>query len=192
MVDPMTEIITTREGHEPSNSRPEKVKVWDPIVRLFHWTVVAACVLNLFILEEGKYWHRMTGYTVATALAVRFVWGFIGTRHARFSDFFPTPSKIMSQISDIIDGTEQRSLGHNPLASVMMLLLMTLLAATCLTGWMTTLDAFWGEKWLEQLHGTIANSIMVLAFLHAAAALIESWRHRENLVWAMVTGRKRA
>ncbi len=188
----MTEITGRREGREPSKTRPATVKVWDPIVRLFHWTVVTACILNLFILEEGKYWHRMTGYAVAAALAIRFVWGFIGTRHARFSDFFPTPSKVMGQIFDIIDGAEQRSLGHNPLASVMMLLLMALLSATCLTGWMTTLDAFWGEKWLEQLHGTIANSIMVLAILHAAAALIESWRHKENLVWAMVTGRKRA
>jgi cytochrome b len=97
----------------------------------------------------------------------------------------------MSQIFGIMDGSEQRSLGHNPLASVMMLLLMALLAASALTGWMTTLDAFWGERWLKQLHGTFANSIMVLAFIHAAAALVESWRHRENLIWSMVTGRKR-
>ncbi len=100
--------------------------------------------------------------------------------------------KIWRQISEIMGAREKRSIGHNPLASVMMLLLMSLLAATCLTGWMMTLDAFWGEKWLRELHGTIANSIMVLALIHAVAALLESWRHRENLVWSMVTGRKRA
>ena len=82
-------------------------------------------------------------------------------------------------------------LGHSPLGSVMMFTLIALLTATCVTGWMTTLDAFWGDKWLENLHGLIANTIMVLAFVHAAAALFESWRHSENLVWSMVTGRKR-
>jgi cytochrome b len=74
----------------------------------------------------------------------------------------------------------------------MMLLLIVLLVATATTGCMTTLDAFWGEKWLERLHGTIANSIIVLAFIHGGAAILESWRHRENLVWSMVTGRKKA
>lgn len=188
----MTSISSKKEGVSPSSSRPGSVKVWDPVVRIFHWTVVAACTLNLFILEEGKYWHRMTGYVIAAAIVVRLVWGFVGTRHARFSDFFPTPRKISDQISGIIRRKEKRYLGHNPMASVMMLVLMVLLAATAVTGWMTTLDAFWGERWLEQLHGTIANSIMVLVFVHTGAAIVESLRHRENLVWSMVTGRKKA
>ncbi|MFB2552770.1 cytochrome b/b6 domain-containing protein [Ensifer soli] len=170
---------------------PGSVRVWDPVVRLFHWTVVTGCLLNLFILEEGRSLHRFTGYVVAGALAVRIVWGFVGTRHARFSDFLPTPARVAGQVRAILSGTEPRSLGHTPLAAVMMLTLMALLAATALTGWMTGLDAFWGEKWLEELHGLLANGIMVLALVHAAAALIESVRHRENLVWSMVTGRKR-
>jgi len=175
----------------PSAEAPDSVPVWDLVVRLFHWTVVTGCVLNLFILEEGKYWHRMTGYVIAAALLVRVVWGFVGHGFARFSQFFPRPSWIRQHIEGILTGQDSRVLGHSPLGSVMMITLMLLLAATCLTGWMTTLDAFWGEKWLEELHGLIANAIMVLAFLHAAAALLESWRHRENLVWSMVTGRKR-
>lgn len=187
----MTTIASKKEGVTPSDARPA-ITVWDPVVRIFHWGVVAACMLNLFILEEGKYWHRLTGYFVAAAIVVRFVWGFIGTKHARFGDFLPTPRKVLNQISEIIGKDEKRYLGHNPLASVMMLSLMILLSATTLTGWMTTLDAFWGDKWLEHLHGTIANCIMVLAFVHAGAAVIESWRHNENLIWSMVTGRKRA
>jgi len=188
----MTRIPMKKEGVQPSDATLQTVEVWDPVVRLFHWTVVTACTLNLFILEEGKYWHRVTGYAVAAAIAVRVIWGFVGTKHARFGDFLPTPQKVMDQILDILDGNEKHYLGHNPLASIMMLLLMALLAATALTGWMTTLDAFWGEKWLEKLHGIIANGIMVLAFVHAGAAIVESWRHKENLVWSMVTGRKRA
>jgi len=188
----MTMVSSQKEGPAPSNTAQNMIKVWDPVVRLFHWTVVVACTLNLFVLEEGKYWHRVTGYVVATAILVRIIWGFIGTKHSLFVDFLPTPSKVMGQILDILDRNEKRYVGHNPLASVMMLCLMALLAATTLTGWMTTLDAFWGEKWLEELHGAIANSIMVLAFVHAGAAVIESWRHKENLVWSMVTGRKKA
>ena len=184
--------LQKKEGSRPSEAASGTVKVWDPIVRLFHWTIVSACILNLFILEEGKYWHRQTGYVVAVAIVLRVIWGFIGTRHARFGDFFPTPGKVRAQILGMIEGRERRYIGHNPVASIMMLGLMALLAATALTGWMTTLDAFWGDKWLEEVHCAIANGIMMLAFIHAGAAVIESWRHKENLVWSMVTGRKKA
>jgi cytochrome b len=88
-------------------------------------------------------------------------------------------------------GREPRQIGHNPAAAVMMLALMALLAAVSVTGWMATLDAFWGVEWVEELHEGTAEAILWLALIHAGAALYESMRHRENLVWAMVTGRKR-
>lgn len=168
------------------------IRVWDPIVRLFHWTIVTACILNLFILEPGHALHRAAGYTVAAALAIRLVWGFVGTRHARFSDFFPTPRRLLPYLRALVQRREPRHLGHNPAGAVMMILLMVLLSGVCLTGWMMGLDAFWGEDWLQEVHGTLANAIMVLALVHAAAALFESFRHRENLVLSMVTGRKKA
>lgn len=171
---------------------PARVKVWDPVVRLFHWTVVAGCTLNLFILEPGHRAHRYVGYTILTVLAVRLVWGLIGTHYARFASFFPTPKRLLPYVQALAKGREPRMLGHNPLAALMMFALMGLLAATAITGWMTTLDAFWGLKWLEELHGLLANLILVLVGLHALAAIVESWRHRENLVWSMVTGWKRA
>ena len=74
----------------------------------------------------------------------------------------------------------------------MMIALMGLLAGVSLTGWMMTLDAFFGDDTLQEVHEMFANAILLMAGLHAAAALFESWRHRENLVWSMVTGRKRA
>lgn len=168
------------------------VHVWDLLVRVFHWTVVTGCVLNLFILDDGELPHEVVGYAVAAALSIRVVWGFIGTRHARFADFIPTPKRLASYMSELVKGREPRTLGHNPAGALMMLALMVLLAGVCVTGWMMGLDAFWGEEWVEELHGLLANSILVLALLHAAAALFESWRHSENLVWSMVTGRKRA
>ena len=168
------------------------VKVWDLVVRLFHWTIVTGVVLNLWVFEHGKYAHRVTGYVVVAALAVRLVWGILGTRHARFSDFFPTPRRVIAHVSALLRGEDARRLGHSPLGALMMLALMAVLAGLGLTGWMMGLDAFWGVKWVEDLHGLLANFIMALAILHIAAAMIESVRHRENLPWAMVTGRKRA
>lgn len=73
----------------------------------------------------------------------------------------------------------------------MMLALMTLLASVSISGWMLTLDRFWGIYWVLSLHETLSNGILVLALIHAGAALFESWRHRENLIWSMITGRKR-
>lgn len=186
----MTSSVT-QAGGGPPPAAGARVRVWDPVVRLFHWTVVTGCVLNLFILEDGELPHEIVGYVVAGALALRVVWGFIGTRYARFRDFLPTPARLTAYVTALLNGREPRMLGHNPAGAAMMLVLMALLAGVCLTGWMSTLDAFWGEDWLEDLHEMLANAILVLALLHAAAALFESWRHRENLVWSMVTGWKR-
>ncbi|KKB75865.1 cytochrome B561 [Devosia soli] len=168
------------------------VTVWDPVVRLFHWIIVVGVVLNLWVFEHGKYLHRVTGYVVVAALAIRLVWGIVGTRHARFSDFFPTPRRIIAHVTALLHGKDPRRLGHSPLGALMMLTLMAILAGLGLTGWMMGLDAFWGVQWVEDLHGLLANGIIALAILHIAAAVIESIRHRENLPWAMVTGRKRA
>jgi cytochrome b len=166
-------------------------RVWDPVVRIFHWTVVAGCILNLFIVDDDDLAHQIIGYIVAIVLAVRVFWGFVGTRHARFSDFVPTPRALIDYVSLALQGREPRHVGHNPAAAVMMLTLMGLLAVVSLTGWMSTLDMFWGVEWVEELHEGAAEAILWLALIHTAAALYESLRHGENLVWAMVTGRKR-
>lgn len=167
------------------------VKVWDPIVRLFHWTIVTGVVLNLWVFEHGKYWHRVTGYVIVISLAIRLVWGIVGTRHARFSDFFPSPRRVVNHARQLVRGEDKRRLGHSPLGALMMLALMGLLTGLGLTGWMMGLDAFWGDKRLQQVHEVLANGVLGLALLHIAAAVIESIRHGENLPWAMITGRKR-
>jgi cytochrome b len=169
-----------------------QVRVWDPVVRLFHWTVVAGCVFNLAVFTDGKGAHRWIGYAVALALVVRVIWGFVGTRYARFSDFVPGPSALVVYIKALVQGKAPRFLGHNPAGAVMMLALMVLLAGVSLTGWMLTLDAWFGNDGLEELHEALANAILAFAGLHVAAALFESWKHGENLVKSMITGRKRA
>lgn len=171
---------------------PARVKVWDPLVRLFHWTLALGCIANLTVLREVKTVHRYVGYVVLAAVVIRLVWGFIGTRHARFADFAPGPRRLLAYLVALSRGREPRYVGHNPAGAVMMLALMGLVMTCGVTGWMMGLDAFWGERWLETLHEGAANVILIMAIGHVLAALVESWRHRENLVLSMINGFKRA
>ncbi|MFX1736158.1 cytochrome b/b6 domain-containing protein [Paraburkholderia sp. A1RI_3L] len=174
------------------HAKPRSVRVWDPVVRVFHWTVVAGVLANYLLLEAGKAPHRYVGYAVAGALVVRVVWGFVGSVHARFADFVASPRAALAHLARAAAGRDRRYVGHNPAGGLMMLALMALLAAVCITGWMQGLDAFWGEQWLQTTHALLVDAVLAMAALHVMAALVESRRHRENLVLAMVTGRKRA
>ena len=68
-----------------------RVAVWDRFVRLFHWSLVGCVLVNAFLLDDGETLHRWLGYTASALVLARIVWGFVGSRHARFDDFFPTP-----------------------------------------------------------------------------------------------------
>jgi len=173
-------------------SATHMVRVWDPVVRLFHWSVVAGCFANMFVLEEGETAHDVVGYVVAGVLVVRVLWGFVGSRHARFADFVPMPGSALRYAGATLRGEEERSLGHNPLGALMILALMTLLAGVSITGWMLTTDAWWGNHMLEEVHGTFSNLILVFAIVHVGGVIYASRHHHENLVRAMITGRKRA
>ena len=137
--------------------------------------------------EEGHTAHNVVGYVVAGALSIRLVWGFVGSKHARFSDFVPSPGRLARYVRALVAGREERYVGHNPAGATMILILMALLAAVSATGWMLTLDAFWGNEALEEIHGAISNAILGCALIHAAAVLYESHRQGENLVMAMIT-----
>ncbi len=181
-----------RAGTRPPETAPGRTQVWDPVVRLFHWTLVLGVVANLTVFRELKSVHRYAGYVVVAVIAIRLVWGFVGPRHARFSDFVAGPRRLAGYLAAMVRGREARYVGHNPAGGLMMVTLILLALFCGVTGWMMGLDAFWGAPWLEATHETAANTIMVLAVLHVLAALLESWRHRENLVISMVTGWKRA
>lgn len=166
------------------------IRVWDPFVRLFHWSVVAICAVNMTVLDDGKLAHRWLGYGAMALLAARIIWGFIGSRRARFADFVTGPRRLAAYVRALTRGRAPRFIGHNPAAAMMILTLMTTLASIGVTGWMMTLDAFWGAEWLEELHEALSNGLVVLVAVHVSAAVIESLRHRENLILSMITGRK--
>lgn len=170
---------------------PATVKVWDPLVRLFHWSLVI-CFAGNFLNEDGSDLHQLMGYTACGLIAFRILWGFIGSTHARFGDWVPTPGKLVHYLKALRNGHPPRYLGHNPAAAVMMLTLMSLILTLGVTGYMMDTDAFFGEEWLEELHEAIAYGALGLVSLHVLAAIIESRRHKENLIVAMITGRKQA
>ncbi|MDM7947789.1 MAG: cytochrome b/b6 domain-containing protein [Oceanibaculum nanhaiense] len=168
------------------------ITVWDPYIRLFHWTLAAAIAVAWLSAEEWDALHEWTGYLIAGLLATRLVWGLIGSRYARFSHFVRSPAAVRAYLRDMLKGRERRYLGHNPAGAAMILALIVVIAATAVTGWMGTLDRFWGLEWVEELHETLANLLLVLVPLHVAGVVLASQRHRENLVRAMIVGRKRA
>jgi cytochrome b len=168
----------------------ETVRVWDPLVRVFHWALVAAFVVAWLTGDELERLHEVTGYVIMGLLGVRIIWGFIGTSHARFSDFVYRPSRVLGYLADTTRLRAKRYLGHNPAGGVMVIALLLVLAMTAGSGFMMTTDAFWGADWVEEVHEFMANLAIVLVGLHLAGVLVASLEHRENLVRSMITGRK--
>lgn len=165
--------------------------MWDPFVRLFHWSLVTCVVLNQWILEEGEQPHEWVGYVASGLVVARIVWGFVGTHHARFASFFPTPRRLRAHLGALLRGCWPAHEGHNPLGALMMLTLMAAVLALGLTGWMQTTDRWFGEEWLMELHEALAEGLLLAAGLHAGAALLMGRLERVQLVRAMITGYKR-
>ncbi|MBB3862101.1 cytochrome b [Novosphingobium hassiacum] len=176
----------------PSDPANRRVRVWDPLVRIFHWTVAGGVIANLTFLRHEEDLHIYVGYVVVVALAMRLGWGFIARGHARFSSFVTGPQGFLAYMGAVLKNRDPRYVGHNPAGAAMIVLIMVLLATIGTTGWMMGLDAFWGIAWVETLHEVSANILTGAITLHVIGAIVESVRHRENLPLAMVTGYKRA
>lgn len=175
----------------PTNISPT-VRVWDPLVRLFHWSLVGAFVIAWATGDELQALHELAGYAIVGLLIMRVIWGFVGTVHARFSDFVHRPSTVIGYLVDTLRLRAKRYLGHNPAGGAMVIALLVMLAITCATGILMTTDAFWGIEWVEEIHEFAANLTVVLVGLHLVGVFVASVEHRENLVKAMITGRKRS
>lgn len=181
---PDTRVMTPRAG-------PRTVDVWDPLVRIFHWSLAGAFFGAYLLGDGGGTWHQILGYTALGLVAFRVVWGFVGSGHARFARFVPSPGRFIGYLGAMLARRERRHVGHNPAGAAMILALLAGIAVTGITGWMMTTDALWGVAWVQDTHEWAAYATLVLVGLHVAGVIYASWRHRENLVRAMVTGRKR-
>ncbi len=169
---------------------PATVRVWDPLVRIFHWSLVTA-FLTAWFADGGERVHDTAGYVVLGLVAFRLVWGLIGTRHARFTAFVPTPAGLLAYLRELAAGSARRHLGHNPAGGAMILALLAMVALTAGSGALLVTDQFWGSDWVEALHRGAAWLTLALIGCHVAGVVVSSLLHRENLVLAMLTGRKR-
>jgi cytochrome b len=189
------------------------VYVWDPFVRIAHWVVVVAFVVAYITEGEPRAVHTVAGYTLAVYVLLRVVWGFVGPENARFTSFARSPVSALKYLLDLLRGRASRRIGHSPAGGMMIVLLLLALAATTSAGMMLyalhdgagplagivergtpaaegedeAREAFW-----EETHEVLANLTLLLVLLHTAGVVVASIAHRENLVKAMVTGRKRS
>jgi cytochrome b/mono/diheme cytochrome c family protein len=166
------------------------VPVWDAAVRIFHWSLVGLVVTAWISGGTGDRLHEIVGYAVAGLIAFRIGWGFVGSRHARFSDFVRGPSSVAGYLSGIARLRPPHYTGHNPAGAAMILILLAVLATIAVSGFMMQTHRFFGIEWVEQVHSVAADSLLVLVPLHVLGALLSSWLHQENLVRAMFSGHK--
>lgn len=176
--------------HDTAGPRSGRILVWDLPVRVFHWLVVL-CFAGAYLTAEHDSWrlvHVSFGYTMAGLVVFRLLWGFMGTRHARFSNFVRGPRAVMAYLRGMLGGRTQHYVGHNPAGAIAIVALLGLALAVTASGWATYQDI--GGKWLEEFHEAAANIMLGVVGVHVAGVLIGSWLHRENLIAAMITGRK--
>jgi len=168
-----------------------RILVWDLPLRVFHW-VLAASFAGAFLTAESERvrdLHLLCGYTFAGAIAFRLLWGFVGTRHARFSALRFGPGASRRYLLSLLRGRPDRHLGHNPPGAVMIPLLLGLGLAIAASGWAVYADA--GGEWLAEAHEIAATVMLVAVAGHVLGVMAVSVLQRENLVLPLVTGRKR-
>lgn len=176
---------------ESSDQPTTYLTVWDPLVRIFHWSLVVGFAVAYLTGDEWDFAHEIVGYVIATLIVIRVLWGFFGTRHARFSDFVYRPAAVLAFLRDSSRFRAKRYLGHNPAGGVMVVALITVIAGLCITGILLTVDAYRESEWLEETHEVLANGALILIVLHVLGVALASFEHSENLVKAMFTGKKR-
>ena len=189
-----------------------RVKVWDPLVRIGHWLLLAGFVIAWFTDDDLEVVHAWAGYLVGGVVAWRIVWGVVGTRHARFTDFVFGPATVRRYAVSLFTRHPIRYLGHNPLGGWMVVALLVMLSLTTWTG----LEAYAREgkgplaaggallapalangenderdEFWEEVHEACAEFTLILVVLHVAGVLLSSLIHRENLIAGMITGFKR-
>jgi cytochrome b len=170
----------------------QRTLIWDIPTRVFHW-LLAVSFAGAFLTAESERFremHQVLGYTLLGLIAFRLLWGFVGSRYARFRSFLFKPAEIAEYLASMFKARPAHYAGHNPAGSVSVYLLLALGIASGLTGVALIQDGA-GDV-LEELHEFAANFMLAVVVLHVAGVAVSSLMHRENLVRSMITGFKSA
>ena len=186
--------VSPAERADASAAADERrqVLIWDAPVRVVHW-LLALSFFGAFLTAESERWrllHASLGYTVGGLVAFRLLWGLVGTRHARFASFVRGPAAVLRYLKSLLSGRPEHHAGHNPAGALAIVALLGLAAVVTATGHALYNDI--GGDSMEDLHEFLADAMLAVVGLHVAGVALASLLHRENLVRAMVTGRKRA
>ncbi len=168
-----------------------KILVWDWPVRIGHWLLVGAFVLA-WITGDSEEWrlvHAFAGGTVVGVILFRLLWGFVGTRHARFTSFVRGPGAVLDYVFGLLRGDASKYAGHNAAGGWAIVALLVLGVLTGASGWLVYQNL--GGEWLEEVHEALASGMLTVAIIHVAGVVVSSLAHRENLVRSMLTGFKR-
>lgn len=168
----------------------QAILVWDIPTRIFHWLLVTSFAGAWLTSESERLQmiHYAFGYSAVALVLFRLVWGFIGTRYARFSQFIKGPKEMIGHVKELLGGHQHIAPGHNPVGGIVMLGLMLVILLIGLTGYWTVKE-FLGD-FMSEVHEAIASLALALVTVHVAAAVIMSLLQKENLVRAMVNGKK--
>lgn len=168
-----------------------KARIWDLPVRVFHWGLVASFAGAYLIAESDglRPYHAMLGYTMLGLIAFRLIWGFVGTRYARFAAFLYRPRQALAYLRSLPRGRGEEYVGHNPAGSWSVYAIMVLAVLTGVAG-VLTYNEIGGEA-VEEFHEVVANLWLLVVGLHVAGVIASSLAHRTNLARSMVTGYKR-
>ncbi len=186
------------------NQATTRVRVWDPLIRIFHWTLAAGFAVAYLTEDDLLTPHVWAGYLVGGLILFRVLWGFVGSPHARFTDFVRPPRQVFAYLKDVVAFRARRYLGHNPAGGAMVIALLLSLTATFVSGlavygagemagpmagWLTGIGEP-GVDALKEVHELFANLTLALVVAHLVGVVLASLQHRENLVRAMFNGLK--
>lgn len=169
----------------------QSIMVWDMPVRVFHWLLVI-CFAGAWLTSESERLamiHYAFGYTAGLLVLIRLVWGVIGTRYARFSQFLKSPKAVIEHFLVMLRGHPHQDVGHNPAGGLVMFALMLLILLIGFTGYLTVKEFF--GNFASEIHEAAASLVLGLVIVHIIAAAGMSVIERQNLVRSMVTGKKR-
>jgi len=167
-----------------------RILVWDVPTRVFHWLLVLSFTVAFLTAESERTRdiHVLFGYILLGLLGFRLLWGFIGTRYARFGSFLYGPGEVVAYVKSLIKRKPAHYLGHNPAGSVAIWLLLALGLTSGVSGVLVYQEV--GGDVLEELHDVVSYAMLAVVAVHVLGVLVSSVMHRENLVRSMITGYK--
>lgn len=177
-------------GELARSGKSERVLVWDWPLRAWHWALVVFVLVAWFTPSKYDGRHRFAGYVVIGLLVFRLGWGFLGTRYSRFRAVHARLRAAPAYVWGLRYGKSGRYMGLNPAGAAMMVALLSLLTISTITGAMQVTVRFLGVWWVEDTHTYSSDAVMILVVLHVIGTILMSVVQRENLIWAMFTGRK--